>query len=129
MKANPPPIILLIILFGGAVIFFGPRHWVLPTILALTVFVSMQFHVFIFGLNFYLARILLVFAWARVLARGEHHGFHVLPMDRAFVLFCCSMVLVETLRRGWPGFVFSAANSLYDAPGTYFLGRILLREG
>ena len=129
MEANLPPHIMLILLLGGGLILFAPRPWILPVILALTVFVSMGFHIFIFGLNFYFARLLMLFAWARVLAKGEHRGFRMLPMDRAFILFCGSMVLVETLRRGWPGFVYSAANSLYDAPGVYFLGRILLREG
>ena len=128
MEADTPAHILLIILLGGALIFFGPRPWVLPAILALTVFVSMRFHVFVFGLNFYIARILLLLAWARVLIRGEHHGLRFLPMDRAFVLFAGSMVLVETLRRGWPGFVYASANSFYDALGLYFLSRILLRE-
>src|ERR1022692_4379170 len=106
MQANLPPQILLIFLRGGGLILFGPRSWVLPAILALTVFVSMQFHVYIFGLNFYFARLLLVVAWARVLARGEHHGLKFLPVDQALVLFCCSMVLVETLRRGLPGLVY-----------------------
>ena len=129
MEVSLPSHILLIFLLGGGLILFGPRPWVLPAILTLTVFVSMRFHVLVFGLNFYFARLLLPFAWARVLAKGEHRGFQFLPMDRAFILFCCSMVLVETLRRGWPGLVYSAANSLYDAPGVYFLGRILLREG
>ncbi len=128
MEANLPPLILLIFLFGGLVIFLAPRPWILPAILALTVFVSMQFNILIFGFNFFIARILLLLAWIRILIRREHQGVKFLPMDRAFIGFCCSMVLVETLRRGWPGLVYSAANSLYDALGTYFLGRVLLRE-
>lgn len=128
METELPFHILLIFIAGAGLIYFGPKHWILPTILVLTAFVATQFHVMIFGLNFFLSRVLLFFALLRILVRGEHRGLQILPMDRAFILFCASMVLVETLRRGWPGLVFSVANSVFDAMGTYFLGRILLRD-
>jgi hypothetical protein len=128
MEANLPPHILIIFLLGGGLILFAPRNWILPAILGLTVFVSMGFNFYLFDLNFFISRVLLLFAWVRVLARGEYRGLQVLPMDRAFVAFCCSMVLVETLRRGWPGFVYSMANSVFDGMGLYFLGRVLLRQ-
>jgi hypothetical protein len=128
MEVNLPSHILLILILGAGVIFFSPRQWVLPTILALTVFVSMQFHVRVLELNFYTGRLLLVVAWLRVLARGEQRGLSLVPLDRALLLFCGAVVLVETLRRGLPGLVYASANYFYDAMGTYFLGRILLRE-
>jgi hypothetical protein len=122
------PLFLLIILLGGLAILLGPRRWVLPLFLSLSFLLSMDFHVFIFGLNFFTIRILLALAWARVLTRGEYHGLRFVALDKAFLLFCVWMVIAETLLRGIPGLLYAAANNLFDGLGTYCLVRILLRE-
>src|ERR1041385_3677589 len=93
----------LVPLLAGVVLLFCRRSWVLPLFLAVTAFVSLKCRIYVGGLNFYTARILLVFAWARILTKGEHRDFQFLPFDTAFVLYCCSMVIAETLRRGAPG--------------------------
>ena len=131
-KAFTPEMItpqwVAILLVAGSLLLFGPRKYVLPTLLVITAFFSLENRVYILGLNFFTARILLFFAWARVLARGEQRGLEFLPMDKAMILFCCWSVISETLQRGLPGTIYAVANNLYDALGTYFLVRIFLRD-
>ena len=115
-------------LLAGLLLLLGPRKYVLPTFLVVTAFLALQNRIYILGLNFFTARILLLFAWARVLARGEYRGLEFRPMDKALVLFGCWSVVSETLQRGAPGTVFAVANHFYDAFGTYFLARIFLRD-
>lgn len=119
---------LSIILVAGSLLLFGPRKYVLPTLLVVTAFLSLQNRIYILGFNFFTARILLLFAWVRVLARGEHRGLELRPMDTAWILFCCWSVVTETLQRGMPGVKFGVAGGLYDGLGTYFLVRIFLRD-
>lgn len=119
---------LLIVLGAAAVILFGPRRWVLPTLLVVTAFCSNENRIYVLGNNFFTARILLLFGWVRVLSRGEHRGFQFLPMDKAWILFSACLVLTETMQRGLAGTVYGVATKLYDGLGTYFLVRILLQE-
>jgi hypothetical protein len=128
MQGHCPPQFVILMSLGALMVFFGPRNWVLPTFLALTVFVAMSFNVVLLGLNFYSGRIFLLLGWARVFAKGEHRGVKFLPLDKAFLLFACSMVAIETLRRGLPGLVYGAANNFYDGFGTYLLFRVFLRK-
>jgi hypothetical protein len=119
---------VLTLLGTALALLFGPRKWVLPLILVVTAFFSIKNRIYILDLNFFTVRILLLFAWARVLVRGEHRELEILPMDKAVVLFCCWSVVTETLQRGMPGTIFGVSNALYDGLGTYFLARIFLRD-
>src|ERR1035437_3458458 len=85
-----------IMLLAGLLLLLGPRKYVLPTFLVVTAFLALQNRIYILGLNFFTARILLLFAWARVLARGEYRGLEFRPMDKALVLFGCWSVVSET---------------------------------
>lgn len=122
------PFSLAVLLFGMSVMLAGPRKWVLPTFFALSTLMSPALHLLVFGQNLMPHRIFLVFAWTRFLARGEYRGLVLSRMDKGFLLFCSSMILMETVREGGPGFVFAVANSGLDALGTYFLCRILVRD-
>lgn len=119
---------VLILCVAGLLILFGSRRHVLPTFLVVATLLCLQNRVYIFGLNFFTSRILLVLGWTRVFARGEHRDLRLLPLDKAWLIFCLWSLLSETLRRGMPGAVFGAANYLFDCLGTYFLVRILLRD-
>ena len=117
------------LVLGGLIILFGPRKWMLPTFLILSVFVSMVPKIMIFGQHFMIHRNLLLCAWVRILARGEHRGLRLLPMDKAFVLFCVWTVIGDTLL--WQtshAMVYQVANSIYDALGIYFFCRIMIND-
>jgi hypothetical protein len=122
------PFSLAVLVLGMLVILAGPRKWVLTAFLALSTLMSMALHVVVFGLNLMPHRIFLLCAWARFLLGGEYRSLVFSRMDKAFILFCSSMVIMEALREATPGFVYGVANSGLDALGTYFLCRILIRE-
>lgn len=128
MTDSVSPLFLFLILVGGLIILFGPRRMVLPVFLTLSVFLSMDFHIIVFGLNFFTIRILLAIAWARILMRGEYRGLKRGSFDTAFIVFCVWMVFAETLQREFAGFVYAAANNFVDGLGIYFLGRIFMSE-
>jgi hypothetical protein len=125
---NWSPFSLAVLVFGMLVMLAGPRKWVLLTFFALSILMSPALHLLVLGANFMPHRILLVCAWARFLVRGEYRGLVFSRMDKGFLIFCFSMVMMETLREGAPGFVFAVANTGLDALGTYFLGRIVIRD-
>ncbi len=122
------PFSLAVLLFGMVVILAGPKKWVLPTFLGLSILMSMALHVVVLGQNLMPHRIFVMCAWARFLARGEFRGLVFSRMDKAFISFCSGLIIIETLRAGVAGFVFSVANSGVDALGSYFLCRVLIRD-
>jgi hypothetical protein len=117
-----------LLLLASLVLFFGPRKYVLPTMLVATAFLALQNRIYILNFNFFTARILLLVAWVRVLSRGEHRGLEIRPMDKALMMFSFWSIISETLLRGFPGTIYAVANHLYDALGTYFLARIYLSD-
>lgn len=119
---------LLILVCAGLGILFGPRKWVLPILLVVTAFLGLQNRVYVFGLNFFTSRILLLLTWSRIIARGEHRDLQILPLDKAFVLFVLWCLFTETVQRGTAGMVYGVANYVYDGLGTYFLGRVFLTD-
>ncbi len=128
MNSAMSPQSLIILMLGGLVIFFGRRSWILPTFLALTILVSISSHIMIWEMNFFPSRILLLFACARVLARGEYRELEFKPIDKALILLSAWMLITEILQRQIPGLIYGVSNYLYDGLGIYFLCRIFLRE-
>jgi hypothetical protein len=89
---------------------------------------SSALHIVLLGQTLMPHRVLLLCAWTRFLMRGEHRGLVLSAIDKALILFCCCLVLTETLQVGTAGFIYAVANSGLDALGTYFLGRVLIRD-
>src|ERR1051325_5810291 len=123
------PLTFLLLLVGVSVVLFGSRKWILPTFIALSVLMSLALHLVIMGQNLMPHRILILCGLARLIGRGEHRGFTLSKMDKAFLMFCCYLIITETIQFGMPGFVYAVANSGLDGLGTYFLFRLLLQIG
>jgi hypothetical protein len=122
------PFSLGVLLLGMCAILFGPRKWVLPAFLTLSILMSFALHIVLLGQNLMPHRVLLICAWTRFLIRGEHRGLVLSAIDKALILFCSCLVITETLQVGTAGFIYAVANSGLDALGTYFLGRVLIRD-
>jgi hypothetical protein len=91
-------------------------------------FISSVQRIAVFGLDFNLLRIMVLFGTARLLFHKEYVGFIWKPLDTAIVLWIISSMLFYTLQQG----TFSAfVNRLglgFDAFGMYFLFRCLIRD-
>jgi hypothetical protein len=122
------PVALAIVLLGGVLICILPRKYVLPLLLTIAVFVSMRQRFIIFGLGFMVHRILLLFAWARVLAKGEFRDLASTKIDKVMIALCVWTTLAETFLWLTPAaFTYQVGNS-FDILGMYFLCRITIRE-
>lgn len=129
MFIDTTPLFFVVLALGVALMLFAPRHWLLPSFLAISVFVSFGPRVVILGQNFMTYRVLLFFLWARILMRGEHRGFVWQPLDKALVLYCLWTVVGDTLLWGTVhAMIYQIANQIYDTMGIYFLARILLND-
>ena len=127
--SNQTPLSLAVFFFAGLAVLVGPRNWILPTLLTVSVFVSNAPHIVIFGQTFMVHRFLLVCAWLRILGSNEPRNLLRLPMDKALILFAVWTLIGDTLLwQTFGSFIYQVANSIVDALGTYFLCRILLRE-
>ena len=125
------PASLALVLLGCILIFRGPRSWILPTFLAVTMFISLLPHVVIFGMTFMVHRILLTCAWLRMFSAGEHRELNSSPMDKALVYFSVWTLVGECLLfASGPVniIIYQTANAIYDGLGTYFLCRMLLKN-
>ncbi len=122
------PVGLAIVLLAGVYILAGPRHRVIPILVAVAFFVSMLQHSRLLGFNFTPHRILLLVAWIRVLFRSEHRGLQWNPIDKVLiVLFIWSATAYILLRGGDSAAIKFYLGECYDALGLYFLFRVLIR--
>jgi hypothetical protein len=122
------PLSLAVLLLGVCLVLFGPRNWVLPTFLAISVFMSLALQVIIFGQHLMPYRLITLVACARLVMRGEFRGLTLSKIDKTFLLFCACTILAETIRAGSEGFIYAFANNAVDGLGAYFLCRCLFRD-
>ena len=74
-----------------------PRKYALFPILALVCYMTMGMRVMIADLNFTMIRILLVFAWARLLLRGEFRRIQLNTLDKVVIAMTISSLIAYTL--------------------------------
>lgn len=123
------PLGLMILLLGGIVILAGPRRWVVPVFLGVILLVSVRQHIIILGFNFTSPRVLLLFAWTRLLFRREYQGLQFGPIDKVLLLLFAWTATAYALLRGvtFDAIKFYMGEG-YDALGLYFLFRSLVRS-
>jgi hypothetical protein len=73
-------------------------------------------------------RILLVFAWARILLRGEHRHLPFTRIDRWLLLFTGWSALAYILLWGNLAAVANRLGFVFNVVGLYFLFRVLIRS-
>jgi len=105
-----------------------PRRFVALPIVAMVCFMTMGERVIIAGLNFTLLRILLLFGWGRLIARGELRPIRLNRIDKALLWWTLSSIVIYVLL--WQSFdAFQNKLGLaYNAVGFYFLFRFLVRD-
>jgi len=115
-------------LLAGVLMVFVPRRYALLPVIAMICFMTMGQRILVFGLNFTLIRILLLFGWLRVIARGEVRAIKLNPIDRVLIYYVISAVITYTLLwQTWEAFI-NRMGLAYNAIGLYFLFRLLVRD-
>ena len=115
-------------LLMGLLMVVLPRRQALLPVLALICYMTMGQRLMIFGLNFTMIRVLLLFGFVRVVLRGEVQSGSFNGIDRAMVWWVLSSIVTYTLLwQSMDAFV-NRLGLAYDALGLYFVFRVLVRD-
>lgn len=119
--------LVMIIVLGIATLALPRRHAGVP-ILIMACFVPSAQRIVIAGLDFSLLRIMVVFGWWRLLARGELAGIRWCRLDTLMLLWCAVGTIVYTLQQASGAALIFKCGASFDAIGLYFLYRGLVRD-
>lgn len=105
-----------------------PRRYAMLPILALVCYMTMGERVVIGGVNFTMVRILLLFGWLRLLARGESGQLRWHTVDKVIIAWAIFRTINYTLVWGTTAALINRLGYAYDIVGAYFLFRFLIRD-
>jgi hypothetical protein len=117
------PIGLAMLILLGVVMLSCPRRYAVLPMILMACFLSSRQRISIAGLDFTMLRMMVLFGWMRVIARGEATGFRWHSLDKCMVLFALSGTVIHTLREGTFGALVYKLGMTFDAVGMYFLFR------
>lgn len=114
------------LILGLALLTLPRKHALLPVLL-LTCYMTMGQRVMVLGLNFTMIRILILFGWLRLIFRGELRAIRLHNIDYVLAAWAVIGIIAHTLLyMDSESFVYRAGQA-YNAVGTYFLFRYMIR--
>jgi hypothetical protein len=121
------------ILIGGVAILallLLPRKYIVVPLLLTSFFIPLSQQLVLGGLHFMTFRILLIFAWVRLLSSGPlgRSRFRLNSIDKAVILWALSSTFTFILLWGEWGAVVDRLGFLYNVFGLYFLFRLLCHD-
>ncbi|MEM7412880.1 MAG: hypothetical protein AAF430_21790 [Myxococcota bacterium] len=126
MGSQLEPLALLLTLALGVALLAAPRRFALLPILAGAIFIPADQRVVIATLDFSMIRILILFAFARVIGRGEIRPIQINALDIGIVALAVIFLVTQTLLyQTLPAFV-NRLGTGFDLLGIYFYTRLLL---
>lgn len=117
----------MLVVLGILTVLVPRRYAVLPT-LALACFVSPAQRLVIATLDFNLVRLMVVFAWLRLLVRGEYAAFRWRTLDKLLLAWAGVGVLTYSLLHGTVGALVNRLGLTYDFVGLYLFFRCVIRS-
>jgi hypothetical protein len=105
-----------------------PRRYAILPIVILICYMTMGERIVVLGLNFTMVRILLVFGWVRLLAKGELVRMRWNAVDKLIIAWAIVRTVNYTLVVGSSAALINRLGYAYDIVGAYFLFRCLLRD-
>lgn len=121
------PVGVTALIVGCLLVLILPRRYAVIPLLAMAAVIPSAQRIVVFDLDFTYLRVLLLCGMLRVLLRGEGRAFVWKPIDKVSVSWCVVSFIVPLLRAGTNG-LETRCGYLYDAIGTYFLFRFLVRD-
>lgn len=117
----------IITILAGLFTIMLPRRLALIPLVVTSCFITLGQRVDVFGINFTVLRIMILFGWVRLMLRKEFHVGTMTAIDKSFVLWNILSVATYTILVGtFAGFV-SSLGPTYNAIGVYFYLRCLIR--
>lgn len=125
------PVTVGALLIGAVLMFVLPRRYVIVPMLLGILLIPWPQNLYIAGSHFFVARLFVLFGWARVLfmmapARRLSDGFNT--VDKFFLIWALCRAVATTLQFMALGAVVNQAGALLDALGGYFVFRRLIRD-
>ena len=119
---------VMTVVLGGMVMGL-PRRFAFLPFLVLVCFISSAQRIAVGGLDFNLLRILVIFAMARLIFRGELKQMKWCGMDSAMIGWAIWQAIGYNQLRGWEmsGIIYQCGQK-FEALGLYFAIRGLLRD-
>lgn len=122
------PIGLALTIICGLALLTLPRRLTIWPFILMACMVAPAQRLVMFGLDFNLIRILVLFGAARVISRMEYKGLGWTAVDSVLVAFSIVRTLLFTIQQAsFSALVFQAGQT-FDAIGLYFLFRCLIRS-
>ena len=127
------PIVLVAMLLTIVLIFFLPRRYVLLPVLSMFFLVPLGQEVFIGGLHFFVARLIILAVWVRMIfaifsTPEGILGGHTDILDKVFLLWAFFRAAAGILTFMQVGAVIYQLGFLLDAVGGYFVLRYLIYD-
>ncbi len=126
---NAAAVVILIIAI--ILVFALKRKYIFIPVLIASLLIPLEQQLMLGSLHFTLARIMLPFAWFRMLiirVRQGRSGFRWNSLDTVFTSYVVSNAVLYSIRWGEVGAVVNRLGFAYDALGIYFLIRFCLRD-
>lgn len=117
-----------ITVLGGILVLTLPRRLAVIPLIITACFVTLGQRVNILGLNFNLLRIAILFGWIRIIFRRELRLIKTNSIDWAIIIWTLSSIVAYSLLNGSVDSFVSSLGPAYNAVGTYFLLRCLIRS-
>ena len=105
-----------------------PRKWALVPLMVLTNFVPCSQRIAIFGLDFNLLRLIVMFGLLRVLIKGELFAVKINLMDKLFIGWAISVTVLRTMQHRSPGMLVTMCGTMLEGAGGYIVVRCLIRS-
>lgn len=128
MESTFTPAAFFLVAVGLLALVLGPRSWVVPIILLLSIFIPSSNRLIVVGLDFMSYRLVVIFGLLRLLQKKEGAGHQWQPIDTGVLILGIWGVIAYSLLWGdFPSFVYRAGRT-FDLIGIYFLFRMYLRS-
>ncbi|NLG07118.1 hypothetical protein GX553_01530, partial [Candidatus Peribacteria bacterium] len=121
------PVGLIVVLLMGVAVLLLPRRFAVYPIIITASFISSAQRIVVMGLDLDLLRILVLFAWTRMLLRSELKGFGWNRLDTLMVAWMVSGTLINTLAEGTSSALINRCGWMFFGLGMYFYFRCMLR--
>lgn len=112
---------------GGSILFL-PRRFALIPVIATCCYMTLGQQIVVATLNFSALRLILLFGWIRLLIRHEFFPLKLNQIDKLIIAWIVSSIVTYTLLWQTTGAFINRVGFAYDAIGTYFLFRFLIRD-
>lgn len=122
------PVGLMAVLVLGVGVVLLPRRFAVFPMILMACFIPAAQRLVVMGLDFTLLRILVLFAWMRLLLRSEFRDFVWNRLDTLILAWMLSGTVIYTIQYGTESALIYRCGWMFDGLGMYFFFRCVLQS-